>query len=441
MHGDHSRVTFQEAKHYSSVIHQQGRAFLDADANEQSAILLHAMRSLTRDMLGAHGVPALSDAALSSNGFRIELAVASRGFDIGAGAYYVDGIRCVNDEPAAAYYGQPHYVVNQSDDPLPVGEFLVYLDVWERHITSLDDPLLRETALGGPDSCTRSQIVWQVKVAEVPAAAPLSDPPLPEEIARLIQGRLPTELPTMRARVRPGDVSTTPCVMPPSGGFRGQENQLYRVEVHTGGLAGAATFKWSRDNGSVVFPVTDVGADSVTVLHLGMDPTRSIVAGDWVELLDDEAILKIGRGRLARVKQVDDSRVVQLELVGGGTLATPNGRRNSFLRRWDHRGARPVDGATVITESNQLNDGWLDLEDGVQVQFAVAGRTYVSGDYWTIAARTGTGQIEWPTTAAGPALLPPTGIAHHYAPLAMVNGGTIDRFRRIVTMTAQPETP
>ena len=40
---------------------------------------------------------------------------------------------------------------------------LVYLDVWQRHITALDDKLLREVALGGPDTTTRLKTVWQVK--------------------------------------------------------------------------------------------------------------------------------------------------------------------------------------------------------------------------------------------------------------------------------------
>ena len=42
--------------------------------------------------------------------------------------------------------------------------YLVYLDVWERHLTSLDDEDIRESALGGPDTATRTKIVWQAKL-------------------------------------------------------------------------------------------------------------------------------------------------------------------------------------------------------------------------------------------------------------------------------------
>jgi hypothetical protein len=35
-----------------------------------------------------------------------------------------------------------------------------------------------------------------------------------------------------------------------AGGYRGAENRLYRIEIHAPGTAGAATFRWSRDNGA-----------------------------------------------------------------------------------------------------------------------------------------------------------------------------------------------
>jgi hypothetical protein len=67
---------------------------------------------------------------------------------------------------------------------------------------------------------------------------------------------------------------------------------------------------------------------------------------------------------------------------------------------------------------------WIELEDGIQVQF-LAGGEYRTGDYWLIPARVATGNIEWPSELdpAGnvvPALTPPRGIEHHYAPLGFV---------------------
>src|SRR6516164_9657343 len=63
------------------------------------------------------------------------------------------------------YRTQPDY-----PDPSPISsnqQYLVYLDVWERHLSYLEDEgdlNMREVALGGPDTATRTKVVWQVKV-------------------------------------------------------------------------------------------------------------------------------------------------------------------------------------------------------------------------------------------------------------------------------------
>lgn len=41
MKADFSRMTFDEKKHYSSVLYQQGRVLTDADFNEAQAIHQH----------------------------------------------------------------------------------------------------------------------------------------------------------------------------------------------------------------------------------------------------------------------------------------------------------------------------------------------------------------------------------------------------------------
>ena len=57
MKGDFTRVTFDPIKHFSRVLMQQGRVTLDADSNEQSAILLHYLRNLAKDIIGPYGAP------------------------------------------------------------------------------------------------------------------------------------------------------------------------------------------------------------------------------------------------------------------------------------------------------------------------------------------------------------------------------------------------
>lgn len=58
MKGDFTRETYDPAKHYRRVLMQQGRVQLDADWNEQTEIVLHYLRVLTRDVIGPDAGPA-----------------------------------------------------------------------------------------------------------------------------------------------------------------------------------------------------------------------------------------------------------------------------------------------------------------------------------------------------------------------------------------------
>ena len=119
--------------------------------------------------------------------------------------------------------------------------------------------------------------------------------------------------------------------------------------------------------------------------------------------------------------------LAQLVKVEGDTLsvdpATPLPARSNYpanpkVRRWDQiamEAVALVDGAMSIQESAADKDVWIDLEDGVQIQFS-AGGTYRAGDYWLIPARVPTGNVEWPQDdELNPQPLPPRGIEHHYA--------------------------
>ena len=185
MRGDFTRDTFDPARHFSRVLMQQGRVQLDADLNEQTAILLHYLRTLAKDILGPYAGPA------DATGFEIVTsetpnwenridslepdktrqsalkAAINRGSAVIApGRYYVHGM-LVESERTVLYDEQPVYAVGGTStiDELKNGHgLLFYLDVWERHITYVEDDRIREVALGGVDSCSRAQIAWQVKV-------------------------------------------------------------------------------------------------------------------------------------------------------------------------------------------------------------------------------------------------------------------------------------
>jgi hypothetical protein len=443
MHGDFSRITFDRHNHYSRVLVQQGRVHVDADPNEQTAIVLHLIRQFNADLLGPHGVP---NGAATQTGFRIEAAPAADGFTISRGHYYVDGVLCENERDDVTYAKQPDYLPPTL--PIPAGEFLAYLDVWERYLTYTDRDLMREKALGGRDTAARAQVVWQVKLVPMNSFAVPADAQNPTKIAEVVQGRSGNRLPLLRARVRPGEVSHSPCIDDPTHGYRGPENQLYRVEVHDGGDAAHATFKWSRDNGSIVYPVKVLAGTTARVDNLGRDATRSLKPGDWVEALSDLTVLAGGPGVLAQVQSVQHaSGEVKLQPTGTQTLpqSDPTIDRHLLLRRWDHRGDPDANGGLRVTESANGDPAWLNLEDGVQVQFKAAvppapSRVYVTGDYWLIPARVDSGAIEWPSNGTAHKEVPPHGVEHHYAPLATINAGTVtSRLRKILQVTLANE--
>jgi hypothetical protein len=142
MKGDFSRDTFDSRKNFSRVLMQQGRVQLDADWNEQSAILLHYLRTLATDLIGPHAGP--------PDSFVVNFLTDKKGeptdLTISAGRYYVDGILCENEEQfngePVSYFNQPYYQPDGKDDKLPPFPFMIYLDVWERHAVILSAAML-----------------------------------------------------------------------------------------------------------------------------------------------------------------------------------------------------------------------------------------------------------------------------------------------------------
>jgi hypothetical protein len=474
--GDFSRDTFNPGKHFLRVLMQQGRVSLDSDWNEQTDILLHYMQTLARDLIGPFAGP--EDEA--KRGFGITPAtIPPKSFNISRGRYYIDGILCENEpgdiicksmEGEVGYYNQPDFPRDaqkgdfEDSDVFPL---LVYLDVWERHISYVEDDYIREKALGMADTASRSRVVWQVKAlksgGDIDWRSFLTDKPpemtLCEAIRRkwieIVRNLLQNpHRGCLKARAKETDeVSADPCITPPESSYRGEENQLYRVEIHQGGSARneegsseskPATFKWSRDNGTVAYPIISKSGNTVVLEHLGRDDRLSLKKDDWVEVLDDAYTLLIQSRPsplaetrpLVQVDTVDTTEMtVTLRLQEGSGLFEdyPEGSlKHPLLRRWDHKKGDLTeedepelagDGALYVDEGK-----WLTLEDGVQIWFEGSESpdivtNYQTGDYWLIPARVATGDVEWPEDLEDPdgkLLLPPHGTDHHYAPLAVI---------------------
>jgi Family of unknown function (DUF6519) len=418
MKGDFSRSTFRPEKHYNRVLIEQGRVQIDADWNEQQAIWQHHLRTESADLIGGSGTP------IENNGFQISLSPDGKTLQIGQGRFYADGILCEN-ETAVPYLNQPD--LPQLTDPFAAitaaqkSAAVVYLDVWERRLTAIDDSLIREVALNGTETAVRAKTVWQVKVLPVaiPAGGLSPNSQLPEWNA-LIAGSTGM----LNAQTQPTLSTDNPCLIPPTAGYQSLENQLYRVEIHAPGSPGIATFKWSRDNGFVETSIIGINGKNVAVHDLGPDDVLGFGNGQTVELLTDHHELYGLPGQLLTI----DSVTTATNTVTLKTAPDPtdiNLQLHPRMRRWDSQGAIATPAAAGT---------WIPLENGVQVQFTAGPQiafpvaSYATGDYWLIPARTATGEIEWPPFAipnTNPIPQSPAGIRHHYSRLAMLQLNTV----------------
>jgi len=456
MYGDFSRMTFSPAKNFSAVWSQQGRVQLDTDANEQTAILLHWLRTLAIDFIGPFG------GHVTRAGFGVQFAGGDLTFS--PGHYYVYGLRCGLPQPEGT--GAPPVTYGSlvpGAGPLPAPPFVVQLFVWERSVSAVADPELLEPALGPntPDTTVRSQVAWIPQLSTVlpspaPGGTPVKDVSAadltPEYVSTSYEefnsGQLPR--PLLAARAEPDTETSESTIVPATSGYLGVENQLYRVEVHAGGTAGgspAPTFKWSRDNGSAEFRITAIGESetqpsdqvttTVTLASLGRDE-RSLETGDWVELIDDTWAPLGTPASLLPVSAIN--RTDKLVTLRGSVQ--PDLSLHPFLRRWDQPASGPGDGNGIpITESAAHDgDGWLDLEDGAQIRFLANGAAYQRGDYWLIPARTATGRLLWPG-GPYPQAVAPHGPTRFLAPLAVVGtGSTVTDMRTLFTHLAWPDS-
>ncbi len=433
MKGDFTRDTFDVEKHFSRVLMQQGRVQLDADWNEQVSILLHYMRTLAADLIGPYAGP---EADWGFNITTPEGQSPDDGFRIGKGRYYVNGILCEN-KTETSYAEQPDL---PGAPRLDNGNHLVYLDVWERHITCIEDNGIREKALGHADTATRAKTIWQVKVKELSGSYYCLN-----GTGQLNEEEIAISRASLRARARQEHGAAEPCLIQPEARYRGVENQLYRVEIHDGGSVGSGkpTFKWSRENGSVVFSIKtfSVGEDTITLelTDLGRDSRLSLAEGDWVEIGGDGSDLKNETKPLLQVEKIDRSDMTVVLKKKAGVSYSVDMKRHPLLRRWDQKKNVSDEGVMAIKESKDWDGDWLELEKGIRIQFypyqdpdPIA--LYRAGDYWMIPARTASGDVEWPadldaetgrprTDSQGNVItkfIGPRGVMHHFAPLAAI---------------------
>jgi DNA-binding beta-propeller fold protein YncE len=374
--------------------------------------------------------PLLAEASLDGN----LVVMGGDGSSEGAGRFYGDGLAAVK-ERHETYFGQADL---PEADPAPLAApaadttrvDLAYLDLWERPVTYLEDPEVREIALEGPDTCTRTRLVAQVRVLPGAAVAIGIAPVRPDAaLAALPQlggGTLTTkDLPAAAL-----DPCADPCEPEVVGTFVGAENRLVRVQVWSAGdvgaagAAGTATLVWSQENGAVATPLLDDAAlGSFTAV---VEDPSPFAAGDLVELADDLADLITGpyttrtqtRGELRRITGID----LQARTVSWEDAAAPDPAlhaalprayrvaRRAKIRRWD----------ALIPAT----PGDIVLTDGIVIELGGAGM--LPGDYWSFTTRVADRSVERLIEA------PPRGVRHRYFPLAAITRANVGGAQSVV---------
>jgi hypothetical protein len=463
MGADLSRIRSNPLLDFAGVELKQGGVLLDADFNEFVAVVDRRLRAAASDILGRSTVSSTTPSAF-------KITAVAGALSIGKGRLYVDGLLAENHgaestdtekkifdsllaEPTFAdpggYAAQP-YLPNAPVLPT-TGTHLVYLDVWQRELTHLERPELVETAVG-VETSSRLQSVWQVRVLGDDAggatcASPDEDVAGWPSLTAASSGRLTTGT----FDVPP---SSDPCELPPTGGYRGLENQTYRVEIQDPGLpGGTATFKWARDNACVGSRVASmVSATELELQTLGRDDVLRFNTGDWVEIIDDvrEFSQRCGEIRKITVNEaahrITFSPALPSEML---PAAFPNSdfpqTRNLRARRWDQKhqvlragpgGATlPFQDLDAVGSTGVINvpaaGTSLLLDNGVTVSFSSAGaKGFRAGDYWVFAARTADASVEVLANE------PPRGIHHHYVRL-----GIWDVAAEVVTDCRHPWPP
>ena len=123
------------------------------------------------------------------------------------------------------------------------------------------------------------------------------------------------------------------------------------------------TFKWSRDNGSVAYPVEELvpgEPKKLKLARMGRDQVLALAAGDFVEIVGDEDELGGVPGLVTKVDAAPDvaRRIVTLR----DDVSAYAGRHHLKLRRWDHgagtEAVLPADGREAQRSTRASRCRW-----------------------------------------------------------------------------------
>ncbi len=389
-----------------------------------------AVTTLTYRTLSASATYTFGAALVEANLAKDLVVMGGDGSAAGAGRFYGEGLAAIK-EAHGTYFTQPDLPQADPAALASVAEGMqridwAYLDLWERPLTYIERPDLREVALEGDDTCTRRQLVAQVRLLKG-VQVPLASTAAPPANAFALLPRYGHGL--LSTKDKPAavlDPCADACEPAIAGPYLGEDNRLFRVEIHRAGNIGAATdvntalFKWSRHNGAVA---SSLIADApVGVFSVQVEKPELFAVGNLIEVSDDLVELATGvyedriahakhtRGLMRRVVTVNmQTRRISWEdpTVVDPLLAPFHAALPQPMRRAAHAKITQWDGV----QAGSLGD--IVLLEGVVIEFG--GNNLVAGDYWQFATRTVNRSVERLIDA------PPRGTRHAFYPLAAIH--------------------
>lgn len=401
-----SRDSHRPERRYSGVYQQQGRMLTDADWNELMEVVKRRLDEALTDVV-ASGAP-------RERGVEITKPGPAQPPLIGRGQVYADGVVAgvVGTDPGADTFAYGQQADFPSPPSLPADDYRLYADVWERTVVSLEDAELRDPALHGADTTTRTRTMAQVKWCEGAA-----DPEDPAQNPRRGDAPLTLVLRERREERDPCD----PCADEVGVAAR-TGNYLFRLEVHDvdGPLSDPErlTLKWSSENGAEQYAVPAPPGE--------LPP--ELTAGEWVyEFYSDASESHLGVHLAPSFAPTRGQLEVELPEPLPGL---------PYVRRWDGycvleqtAGSWSLvegrDGGVDLSETSAEDaDGHVDLGadltailQALTLTVELENHTFVPGDYWLAPVREAV--HETGDTLLGDA--PPVGVTHHYVQLAVVD--------------------
>ena len=398
MGSDIARRTYDKSRQYRAVVMQQGRVTVEADWNEEWQIVNEEERKAALDIVGPSGTP--------DDGYHVmPIAQAPFDFSVSKGTMYVGGMRVSLDNPVQ-YSQQLEWIDHQQDpawlNPLDLGKAktrceFIYLYLCEQEVSAVEDSVLREVALGGPDTAQRTRLVQ--RIVRVGTQAEVCSTALAQAVEQWAAKGLDFDPRTMRlmpaGMLQAGFANVVtnpnPCEPEARGGYLGADNQFIRIQI-SGYNKDSKTYNlvWGFDNASTLYRV-QVGDDCKTLKLQSrpVDDFHKPKKDQAVEILcsavqlnkaDTTDYIAEATGIVTTLDSdyVSDTQTVTL------TDALPQEYQDSdkvpvvFLRIWQEEKKSFTPGTAVALGSTGL-------------QVTLTNQPLYVGDYWVMAVRPDTG--------------------------------------------------